>query len=115
MERMNDKMLDRVAKNFRTLGEPLRLRILQLLEMGEKSVGEIVIALDGNQPNISKHLQILFDADLVGRRREGTSILYAISDPTVLKLCELVCHGEANRSLRDFEALGDHAPVKRKR
>ena len=108
-------MLDLVARRFRTLGEPYRLRILQVLETGERSVGELVADLNGNQPNVSKHLQILFDAELVSRKREGTTIIYAIGDPMVFKLCELVCHNEANRSRRDFEALNDHAPVRRKR
>ena len=102
---MSDKMLDLVARRFRTLGEPYRLRILQELEAGEKSVGELVAALEGNQPNISKHLQVLFDAGLVGRRREGTSIFYAISDPMVFKLCALVCSSEAEKSRRDYEEL----------
>lgn len=98
-------MLDLVARRFRTLGEPYRLRILQELEAGEKSVGELVAALDGNQPNISKHLQILFDAGLISRRREGTSVLYEISDPMVLKLCALVCSSETAKSRRELEAL----------
>ena len=102
---MSDKMLDLVARRFRTLGEPYRLRLLQELETGEKSVGELVAALEGNQPNISKHLQVLFDAGLIGRRREGTSIFYAISDPMVFKLCALVCSSEAEKSRRDYEEL----------
>ena len=102
---MNDKMLDLVARRFRTLGEPYRLRILQELQAGERSVGELVAGLDGNQPNISKHLQILTDAGLIGRRREGTSIFYAISDPMVFKLCALVCSSEAEKSRREFEEL----------
>jgi DNA-binding transcriptional ArsR family regulator len=102
---MSDKMLDLVARRFRTLGEPYRLRILQELELGERSVGELVAALDGNQPNVSKHLQILFDAGLIGRRREGTSIFYAISDPMVFKLCALVCSSEAEKSRREYEDL----------
>ena len=102
---MSDKMLDLVARRFRTLGEPYRLRILQELEAGEKSVGELVAALDGNQPNVSKHLQILSDAGLIGRRREGTSIFYAISDPMIFKLCALVCSSEAEKSRREFEEL----------
>ena len=76
-------MLDLIARGFRTLGEPFRLRILQLLECGEMSVGELAEALDGNQPNIS-------DAGLLSRRRERTSIFYAISDPMVFKLCAWV-------------------------
>ena len=102
---MSDKMLNLVARRFRTLGEPYRLRILQELEAGEKSVGELVTALDGNQPNVSKHLQILSDAGLISRRREGTSIFYAISDPMVFKLCALVCSSEAQKSRREFEEL----------
>lgn len=102
---MSDKMLDVVARRFRTLGEPYRLRILQELEAGEKSVGELVVALDGNQPNVSKHLQILSDAGLISRRREGTCIFYAISDPMVFKLCALVCSSEAEKSRRKFEEL----------
>jgi DNA-binding transcriptional ArsR family regulator len=102
---MSDKMLDLVSRRFRTLGEPYRLRILQQLEEGEKSVGELVAALDGNQPNVSKHLQILSDAGLIGRRREGTSIFYAISDPMVFKLCALVCNSEAEKSRREFKEL----------
>ena len=109
---MSDKMLDLVARRFRTLGEPYRLRILQELEAGEKSVGELVAALEGNQPNISKHLQVLFDGGLIGRRREG--IFYAISDPMVFKLCALVCSSEAEKSRRDYEALaGQQRQVKR--
>lgn len=102
---LSDKMLELVARRFRTLGEPYRLRILQELEAGEMSVGELVAALDGNQPNVSKHLQILRDAGLIGRKREGTSIFYAISDPLVLKLCALVCSSEAKKSQREFEEL----------
>ena len=102
---MSDKMLDLVARRFRTLGEPYRLRVLQELQAGEKSVGELVAALDGNQPNVSKHLQILSDAGLIGRRREGTFIFYAISDPMVFKLCALVCSSEAEKGRREFAEL----------
>ena len=105
---MSSRMLDLVARRFRTLGEPYRLRILQELEAAERSVGELVAALDGNQPNVSKHLQILFDAGLVSRRREGTSIFYAISDPMIFKLCALVCSSEADKSRREFEELAGH-------
>ena len=98
-------MLELVARRFRTLGEPLRLRLLQELESGEKTVNELVAALDGNQPNVSKHLQILHDAGLLSRRRESTSIVYAICDPMVFKLCELVCKSESKKSRLEFEAL----------
>ena len=52
----------------------------------------------------------LSDSGLVGRRREGTSILYAISDPMVFKLCALVCSSEAKKSRREFEELSGQRP-----
>ena len=73
--------------------------------MGERSVNELVNALDGNQPNVSKHLQVLSEAGLVSRRREGTSIVYAISDPMVFKLCALVCQSALKKSKQEFEQL----------
>ena len=112
---MSGKMLDLVARRFRTLGEPYRLRILLELETGEKTVGELVANLNGNQPNVSKHLQILHDGGLISRRRAGTSILYEIADPVVLKLCELVCRSAAQKSERDFEELRSLPAVRGKR
>jgi len=95
MEALSDQMLEMVARRFRMLGEPQRLRILQVLERGACSVGELVAELQGNQPNISKHLLALHDAGLVGRKRDGNTILYSIADPVVFKLCELVCRSVA--------------------
>ena len=61
-------MTELVAKRFRALGEPTRLRILQALEDGEKRVTDIVTLLAGSQPNISKHLKALCQEGLVDRR-----------------------------------------------
>ena len=98
-------MMERMARMFRTLGEPVRLRILHQLEAGEQTVGEVVEALEGNQPNISKHLSILHQAGLVSRRREGVSMVYGIGDPMVFRLCELVCRSETRRGERELEEL----------
>jgi DNA-binding transcriptional ArsR family regulator len=101
----SEKMLALIARRFRLLGEPYRLRILQTLEPRERTVGEIVRLLDGNQPNVSKHLQMLHDGGLVSRRREGTSIYYGIADPMVVQLCELVCRSAADKAREEFEDL----------
>ena len=95
---IHEKMVELVARRFQVLGEPCRLRILQALQRGPRTVNEIVGDLDGNQPNISKHLQILFDAGLVARARSGNSILYSIADPVVFKLCQLVCRSTARQA-----------------
>ncbi|HEV2398886.1 MAG TPA: metalloregulator ArsR/SmtB family transcription factor [Candidatus Sulfotelmatobacter sp.] len=102
---INDKIIELVARRFQVLGEPCRLRILNALQSGAMTVSQIVEHLDGNQPNISKHLQILFDAGLVGRKRSGNSIFYSIADPVVFRLCELVCRSTA----RQAASLQKHA------
>jgi DNA-binding transcriptional ArsR family regulator len=89
---LSEKMLELVARRFKLLGEPLRLRILQLLEPGETTVNDIVQALEANQSNVSKHLGLLYDGGLVGRRRDRNSIYYFIADPVVFQICALVCH-----------------------
>ena len=95
---IHKKMVELVARRFHVLGEPCRLRILQTLQGGAMTVNQIVGELNGNQPNITKHLQILFDAGLVGRERSGNSVFYSIADPVVFKLCELVCRSTARQA-----------------
>jgi DNA-binding transcriptional ArsR family regulator len=104
---MHENVIDLVARRFQVLGEPCRLRILQALEGGAMTVNHIVECLHGNQPNISKHLQILFDAGLVGRTRSGNNIFYSIADPVVFKLCELVCRSTARHAafVQKYSAL----------
>jgi DNA-binding transcriptional ArsR family regulator len=109
---LSDQMIELVARRFRVLGEPQRLRILQLLEAGERTVGDIVEALDGNQPNVSKHLQSLYESGLVGRRRNGNSIYYSIADPVVFKLCTLVCRSAAQDARERLDSLTAVLPRK---
>jgi DNA-binding transcriptional ArsR family regulator len=107
-------MTEVVAQRFRLLGEPMRLRILQLLEGGERPVGEIVEMLKSSQPNISKHLQALCQGGLIRRRREGLNVYYAIADPMVFKLCELVCHAATEHTRARLLELAPGA-IERKR
>jgi DNA-binding transcriptional ArsR family regulator len=89
--------LELVALRFRAMGEPVRLRILQALEGGETSVTALAKMIGTTQPNISKHLRVLQDAGLIGRRQEGSTVYYLICDPTLHELCEMVCVGVRNR------------------
>jgi DNA-binding transcriptional ArsR family regulator len=83
-----------IARRFRALSDPTRLRILDLLRQREEaSVGEMAEALGGSQQNVSKHLAALHAEGFVARRKQGTSSLYRIADPGVLELCEQVCSG----------------------
>jgi ArsR family transcriptional regulator len=87
----DERVIEFASRRFALLAEPTRLRILQLLERGEKSVGEIALTLNSTQPNASRHLQALYREEIVARRREGTSIFYSIADPVVQEICALMC------------------------
>lgn len=86
-----------VAGRFRILGEPLRIHILQSLQHGEKNVTELVAAVGSTQPNVSKHLRILQEAGIVGRRQEGNSVYCYIADESVFDLCDAVCGSISGR------------------
>lgn len=90
---MGPETLEMVAERFKVLGEPTRLRILDALRQGEKTVGELVEEVGTSQANVSKHLGILHRHQLVGRRKEGVHSYYSISDPGIFRLCDLVCEG----------------------
>lgn len=86
-----DRVVDVVARRFRVLGDPTRIRLLERLLEGEATVGELTQAAGGTQQNVSKHLGVLLLAGIVGRRKAGTSVYYRIVDETVFMLCEQVC------------------------
>jgi DNA-binding transcriptional ArsR family regulator len=75
---------DLVAKYFRGLGDPIRLRILELLRSeGELSVGELVRRLALPQPKVSNHLACLRWCGFIEARREGRTVLNRIADARV--------------------------------
>ena len=88
---MSGQQLAAVARLFGSLSEPSRLTILQALHDGPLSVNELVKACDMKQANVSKHLAQLHDHHLVKRERNGVSVRYAIADPMIFSLCNLVC------------------------
>ena len=82
--------LDRVAQQFRVLGEPMRLKVLQLICRKPLTVGEIVTATGATQSNISKHLSLLASAGIITRQKDAQFVYYRLSNPLTMKLCELV-------------------------
>lgn len=80
-----------IAERFKALAEPSRLEILQSLKRGERTVSEILATTGLGQANVSKHLQLLFSAGFVDRRKDGVSTYYRLADNDVLALCELMC------------------------
>lgn len=100
------EQLRAVAGMFAVLAEPTRLAILQELQAGPLPVGVLAERLDAKQANVSKQLGILFDAGLVDRRRLGNMVEYAIADPLVFELCELVCGKLKREAERAYTTLG---------
>lgn len=97
---LQPEAIELVARRFAVLAEPLRLRLIMELMQGERHVGALVEAVGGTQGNVSRHLQTLAVAGLVKRRREGLQVLYSVGDPSVYKLCEVVC-GSLGRHLAE--------------
>ena len=85
------ELLAVVARRFRVLADPARLGILHVLQVGERTVTELVEATGLLQGTLSKHLQTLHDAGFVRRRRDGQFVYYALADERVLSLCEQMC------------------------
>jgi|SRR5664279_349769 len=91
---LNEPAAELIARRFRALADPTRLRILDLLrDREEASVGELTEALGSSQQNVSKHLAALQAEGFIARRKQGTSSIYRISDPHIHDLCEQVCTG----------------------
>jgi len=93
-----------IARRFRVLGDPLRVRILDLLRDQELSVNALAEQLGAGQQNVSKHLALLADAGMVARRKDGNHVYYAMADEGVFALCEQVC-GSVQSQLATLAAL----------
>ena len=99
-----DQLVELIARRFRVIGEPMRIRLLDRLRDDEATVYELTEALGASQQNISKHLQVLLEAGIVGRRKQGTHAYYSIADEGVLALCEQVCGG-LQRQVAELNAI----------
>ena len=74
------------AKLFRSLGDPMRLAIIELLAGGERRVTDLVTELQTSQPNVSGHLACLKDCGLVLDRPQGRAVLYRLARPELFEL-----------------------------
>jgi DNA-binding transcriptional ArsR family regulator len=88
--RLREEELEQIATHFRLLGEPMRLKILQVVCGEPRTVNDIVAAVDATQANVSKHLALLAAAGILTRKKEGQCVYYGLKDALTLKLCALV-------------------------
>jgi len=94
-----------VAARFRVLGDPSRLRLLNLLMQGAASVNELVEMSGFSQTNVSRHLGLLRREGMVARTRQGNRAFYSIDDPSVVELCRVVCGGLSEKLNDGLDAL----------
>jgi len=90
-DEQSEEVFQKAAEVFRVMSAPMRLRIISALCNGEKNVGELLSEIQTTQPNMSQHLNILYRAGLVGKRRQGAQMFYRIADVSAVGVCRAVC------------------------
>ena len=99
-----DELAELIARRFKLLGEPMRVKLLDRLHAGEASVQELAAAVGTTQQNVSKHLGALADAGILGRRKQGNFVYYSVVDSSIWQLCDDVC-GSVERRLGELQSL----------
>lgn len=91
------------ASLFRALGHPVRVRMLELLREGERTVGALQAELELDSGGTSQHLAALRRVGVVESRREGTNVYYRVDDPAVFDLLK------AGRAIVERRLVGEQA------
>ena len=98
------------AEICKTMADVKRLMIIHELRDGEKSVGQLVSEMGVPQANVSQHLALLRERDIVSTRREGTSIFYSLANPKIGQACDMVQEVLADQLARNqviADSLGE--------
>jgi len=99
------KWQSRIAK---ALAHPTRIAILEMLRRGEVCVCEMCPDLEASQANVSQHLAVLRDSNLVAAEREGARMMYRVTDERVFRVLDLmgsIAHGQLNAARQALAAL----------
>jgi len=87
---MDERILELKAEVLKTLAQPTRLKILELLRNGEKCICEIVPAINGEQSNISRHISLMQKTHLVTTRKDGVKVMVKVRDPKIFEILDSV-------------------------
>ncbi|MBL0918234.1 MAG: winged helix-turn-helix transcriptional regulator [Hydrogenophaga sp.] len=85
------RVFELAAELFGVLATPMRLRILSALCDQEKSVSQLLKEIDTTQPNLSQHLNLLYRAGVLAKRKDGTQVFYRVQSEQAVTLCRTVC------------------------
>ncbi len=86
---MKDEAYELHAQVCRSLSSPVRLKVLDLLRNGEKSVKELVSLAHVSQPNLSIHLKFLWETGVLERRQQGTTVYYRVAQPEIYEVIDI--------------------------
>ncbi len=86
-----DQVFEQAADLFKLMAAPMRLKIISSLCNSEKNVGQLLGEINTTQPNMSQHLNTLYQAGVLDKRRDGVQIFYRIVDQRAAKMCRAVC------------------------
>lgn len=98
-----DELTRAQAEIYKALGHPSRLTIVKALAGGPRCVCELVDRIESSQPTISKHLDILLNAGVVRRERQGVKMMYELALPCLLQT--MPCVSEALTCRRSEECV----------
>lgn len=85
-----EKIFKMHAQVCKSLANPVRLRIMNSLRTGERSVAELIRLLKLRKANLSQHLAVLRNCNIVKTRRKGLNIYYTIANPKMIKACDIL-------------------------
>jgi DNA-binding transcriptional ArsR family regulator len=92
MRRLSREHVSLIANRAHALAEPARVRMIETLCRGDQAVGQLATSLGMQQSTASKHLQVLYRAGLVERRREASAVIYSVAATKLLDWCKYLGH-----------------------
>ena len=100
------RTLEQASETLRVLAHPVRLKLVEHLNRGEGSVGDLARQVKGSQHAVSQHLNHLRLHGLLARRREGRHVYYRIQDPQIVGILEWIHRQQfVHAAYRDGEAI----------
>jgi DNA-binding transcriptional ArsR family regulator len=90
-QREASAVFETAAELFSVLSTPVRLQVINALCNQERTVNELVEIIGCSQPNLSQHLNVLYRAGLVAKRKDGVQVIYRIQSQSAMAICRSVC------------------------
>tara|TARA_B100000809_G_scaffold65074_1_gene61756 strand:+ start:254 stop:595 length:342 start_codon:yes stop_codon:yes gene_type:complete len=99
--KISPEFIQNAARVLKTLGHPDRIKIVEFLENGEKSVSQIHKELEMHQPIVSQHLKVMYDRGIVTNRQDGTRYFYSLANEFIIKILD--CMADAQEKITKGE------------